>query len=544
MGAKVLSFEVGTKVTKICVVKYKQKNPKLYQTIMINTPSDCVEDGYIKDVESLASAINEALKQAKIRLTQGIFTIASSKIVNREVIIPFVKEAKIQDIIEANATDYFPIDVKEYSLSYIVMERVNTKEVKNYRLLVLAIHSNLLMTYYRLAELLKIKVLSVDYTGNSVHQIYQHEATSEITMFIHINEQNTMVNVIKKDVLELQRVIPYGYDSILNAISDHKSLNISPEDAFTASTEKVFINNNFATNDHYYAGVGETADEIQDDPKVDVTEALRYLISNLVRVVDYYGTKRKDSRIQTLCLTGKGARILGIDQLISNEVGIETKKILSFKGVSFGDWASQEMFVNEDFIAVVGASIAPIGMIPKKYMEKVAKKNDMVAVVTISSLVALTSIVLWLVSSQQLHDATKNKNRLNNEISKMDNINGVYSENLDLKNKMTALDTLDKVTTSSNEKLLPLIKELEEKLPTYAIVHSVSANETQVLINMTVDSKDSAAMTLSQLKKITMLRNIKTAGIAADKDDIGATKISFSVSADYVMPEQNSEEVK
>ncbi len=543
MGTKVLSFEIGAKITKICVANLNQKNPKIFQTIVIDTPADAVEDGYIKDIEAVAAAISSAIKKEGIHLTQVVFTISSSKIVNREVIIPFVKENKIKDVIEANATDYFPIDVKEYTLSHIIMEKVNTKELKNYRLLVLAVHSNLLMAYYRLAEILKLKVASIDYVGNSVFQVYQHEATNDTSMFIHINEQSTMVNVMKKDVLELQRVIPYGYDSILTAISENEQLNIKPEDAFTELKEKSYIKSNFSEREIYY-NPSEDGEVAPLDPSVEITESLRFLISNVVRVVDYYGTKKKDDRIRSIVLTGQGAQILGLERLFGNEVGIEAKTILSFQGVTFANEKAADDFKKYDFIAVSGASIAPIGMVAKKYMEKVTRKNDMVAVITISSLVALTSIVLWLVSAQQLFSARFEQARLTTEINKMSSINGIYSKNLDLKDRITGLGALKILSYSSNEQLLPLINELEAKLPTQTTVHSITVTGSEVTINFTVDSMETCAMTLTQLKSINLLENVRTAGVTEDKDNVGLPKLSFSVTANYTVPKDITEEAK
>jgi len=233
-----------------------------------------------------------------------------------------------------------------------------------------------------------------------------------------------------------------------------------------------------------------------------------------------------------------------LERLFANEIGIDSKTILSFSGITFANAEVAALFAKYDFISTAGASIAPIGMVPMKYMENVTRKNDMVAVITISSLVALTSLVLWIISSQQLYDAQREKTRLTKEINNMDSINGIYSENLELKGKNTGLDTLKILCFSSNENLLPLITQLEEKLPSDVTVHSISATGNEVLMNFTADSKEIAAMTLSQIKKIDIITSVKTAGIAQEKDDIGVNTISFSVSANYVMPKQNTEEAK
>lgn len=56
----------------------------------------------------------------------------SSRIASREVRIPFVKKNRIQSIIQENATDYFPIDISGYVLSYSMID-IESKEARDRR---------------------------------------------------------------------------------------------------------------------------------------------------------------------------------------------------------------------------------------------------------------------------------------------------------------------------------------------------------------------------------------------------------------------------
>ena len=54
-----------------------------------------MEDGYIRDKEAFASALKAELSRHDIQEKEVVFTLSSSKVVTREVIIPFVKDLSL-----------------------------------------------------------------------------------------------------------------------------------------------------------------------------------------------------------------------------------------------------------------------------------------------------------------------------------------------------------------------------------------------------------------------------------------------------------------
>jgi Tfp pilus assembly PilM family ATPase len=98
-GKKVLSIEVGVQTTRLCEIEYLGKRKTVTNTCVFNTPEGTVEDGYIRNKDILAVSIKAAMKQMITTAKDVIFSISSSKIANREVNMPFLKEDKIQDFI-------------------------------------------------------------------------------------------------------------------------------------------------------------------------------------------------------------------------------------------------------------------------------------------------------------------------------------------------------------------------------------------------------------------------------------------------------------
>jgi type IV pilus assembly protein PilM len=127
MAKKILSIVIGNESTKVCEVSYKKNNKnkgiRVFRSISFNNPDNSIEDGFIKDINLFGEELRRQLKAGKLKSDKVIFSIASSKIANREIILPPTKDKKIMDIIKTGASEYFPIDIKDYILSYDIKRR-------------------------------------------------------------------------------------------------------------------------------------------------------------------------------------------------------------------------------------------------------------------------------------------------------------------------------------------------------------------------------------------------------------------------------------
>ena len=89
------------------------------------------DDGYLKNIDALATIIRDKIKEADIRSKRLVFSLMSSKIANREVIIPLVKKEHIQEVVMANVEEYFPMNISEHSITYSILEKINLRKRKS-----------------------------------------------------------------------------------------------------------------------------------------------------------------------------------------------------------------------------------------------------------------------------------------------------------------------------------------------------------------------------------------------------------------------------
>ena len=126
---RVLSIDITNEsITIIEISASQKKQTNIHKVLMFETPEDSFEDGVIRDQDKIAGEIRAQLNAAGVTNKNAIFVMSSTKIVNREVEIPQVKESKIGGIINANASEYFPVNIEDYVVSHSLLESITDAE--------------------------------------------------------------------------------------------------------------------------------------------------------------------------------------------------------------------------------------------------------------------------------------------------------------------------------------------------------------------------------------------------------------------------------
>ena len=217
--AKVLSIEIGSTLTEIVEMDYKVRNPRIYKSLMLSTPEGVMDDGMLYGFENYAQALSKMLKAKGFKAKRAIFSVSSNRIASREVEIPFLKENQIRDFVLANASDYFPVNIADYSISYTVLEKLQNEEgAKALRVNALAMPSEMLESYKEFAKAAGLELEAIDYDGNALYQAVKKECSVGSQIVIKIDEKSSIVTVMKDGVQSLTRTVPYGIGEAVDTI--------------------------------------------------------------------------------------------------------------------------------------------------------------------------------------------------------------------------------------------------------------------------------------------------------------------------------------
>ena len=112
-----------------------------------------------------------------------------------------MKENRIKSVIETNASDYFPVDMSNYRVSYSLLERVEGGENPGSRVLVMAAPRVLLESYVKLAEAAGLVIEAIDFCGNSQYQVLRGIKGEGTVMYVDVNVNNTFVTFMNDGVM-------------------------------------------------------------------------------------------------------------------------------------------------------------------------------------------------------------------------------------------------------------------------------------------------------------------------------------------------------
>lgn len=571
MAKKVISIETGIQWTKVALVDYRKKNPPVHEAFAFRTPEHAVEDGYIRDKDSLARALKEELVRRQIVEKDVVFTLSSSKVVTREVMIPYVKDNKIKGIINAQSRDYFPMDISGYTISYSKMDVVEDDGKKQLKLLLVAIPDNLLGNYVSFAQLAGLKVETFDYIGNGCIQL-MCDSFVDNAMIIQLEEQATVISILENKKLAFQRVTPYGYGATISTVVDHPILGIDDEErAFDFLLEHNVIFNKPSMPDN-----GDPAQQAIDQAQADeayedLAESLRYHLRIANTALDYYQNQVKQEFVGNVYLVGDGSRFAGIHKLFAQELPLPLQKIDFAKiidlrnqnGVNdkkkagkkehqdYTDPVLEESSNTRQpraatpvgFLSVIGAAVHPLDAKPKEMQAADSKKNDLHTAYVLLAGSLLLSLLLILGSSVRQLIAHSEHRHLTDQLESLAYVQQTYDESSRVQQEEQVYVTIDDATKTKNEYLLPLIEQLEAELPSAIKVTSMQTDDNLITLNMTADRKITVGQMLLNFQNVTLLTDPSIPSMSEQMDEeSGSSEWTYTVNAYYADVQESEEQ--
>lgn len=538
---KVLGIEIGYSLTRICETDYKSQNPKIYKTVNMITPANVIDDGMLTVTDELIDNLKMTLKNNHIRTKNVVFSISSTKIAVREVLIPEIKENKIADLVETNAAEYFPMDINQYRLTHSVMKTVADENgTKKLKLMVLATPNQMLERYKELAVKCGLTVIAVDYIGNSLYQFIKNQGSENVDMILKADERMTYLMIVKSGAVLLQRTVSYGIDEAVETFSEGHNGLYTYTDVLDSFSRSECIE-----TDSEAKAIGEDA-----VLKRNVTESLCFLVRGIGRVLDFYNSKNPNDTVKQIYLTGIGGEFKGFDKLLHGELGISTVALQSTKNS-----AAAKYFGNEDrrlgmYAACVGSAMMPLWSVSADSKQKKVKgeKNagadlDKISIIVLG-LGAIVAIVLTTYSIAMQMVLNNKKAELNARVEEMKPAEVIYNEYNYVSTLYGDAQIIQQSSSNNNDDLRAFIEEMEKRMPSDITVMSLTAMPESITVNMNVQSKEAAARAVAEFRKFESVSTVETVGLTDSINDKGYHDINFTVNCVYdtSLTEEGAEE--
>lgn len=522
---KILSIEIGVDVTHVLEMDYRVKNPKVYRSFSFQTPVGVIGEAGVRKSEEFRTALHKLLDVNKIKTRKTLFVVNSGKIASREVLIPMIKENRIKDFLNTNSADFFPVDLSRYQLVYRNEGVVQQDKVKKRKLYVFAVPGDLVQSYEELADFCSLELTALDYVGNSIFQMMHKAVGNNICCSVKLDDNATMITIINQGMVVLQRTVFYGFEEVEKVVVDS---GLFPKEQYPAAMDILQQTDCLDTN--------QTAPgDAMNAMRAEAVEALRPMIGNIRRVLDYYQSRNNGAEVKECFLIGNGAYIKGLDRLMSLElnlpVHLQEKDVLNGFRTSGGR-------LDAMYEACYGAAIQPLDFVfgsaqTAKIIEE-KKKRELLAAKLIGLLCVACAVILLALSGVQRIALSHELNTLNKQKDELKYIQDIYNAYVDTKSQYDDVTKMNGKTETVSDALADAIEEMEEKFPSGVKVTSLTSNGEGISMDIEVSTKEEAAKILQNLATFDAFRSVTTNGITESTDENGKITVTFSVMCTYV----------
>lgn len=536
-----LSIEMKRSQVRVMYVEGTKNRKRVLSCFRFELPAGLVEDGYIEDTKALGKILKEELQKRNLsKIKKTYFSVYSTRIGGKEVQLPYVPKKKIMDMVEVNASEYFPVDISQYVLAYDVLDIIEEKSDKkadkkekkkrHYQLMVYAVPRALLTCYQQVSEEAGIELVGLNYSNNSVYQTIRKNYETGVHMMMKIEEKETVITIMRDGKLSLQRTLSYGMESALEALASYPIFKAQGN--YSKCWELLFKKNCIypSLDPEKLEVYKETDLEELWEGKREVTESLRYLIGNISRIMDYYISRNVGVEFDSISYAGLGCEVKGLGELFTEELGQAVLPVKEVVGVKYDTSLSEQKDYVGVFLAGIGGVNSPVNIIRNDERQKRKEKENLNGAWLIFGAGIVASLALAGTSIITYNLQKKEQALLNQEISSRQDVETIYQQYIAEKSLHTQLEDLYQYTVTPNEELLSFIEELEAKMPSSIRMDSFSSTGTEVNFTAKVSTKEEAAKVLIELRTFESIHLISTSGITEDENG----EVSFTVTANYV----------
>ena len=581
--SRVLSIEITDMTTHVCEIGYNKKNPTIYKSIIFENPQFSVEDGFVLNRGVYKNALKDAIDAAKIKTRDTVFALASNKIINREVIIPEMKQELIPGLIENERNEYFPMDTNGYLFAFEILEKI--KETKQQRITVYAAPEILVKNITALAGELDLNIVAIDYSGNAIYQWLKRPTHDPIEMYLQINEKNSQFTILDEGKLELQRNMNFGVNTLVNVMNTTRYFERELEysDALLKLKEQKLLFSSFNEVDTVVAE--DEAERKLNFVKSQLTDATRPMIGNISSVLEYYNTKKRGAimrgretedvveerrkrhaeasedsenlgagsesdpgmiteaeedskKLARIYIGGAGTNVQGFKELIENEFnGIEVVILDALPGLNIAKDNQVAENHSTELIACIGASYPSINFFRKSTKEALSK--TLILSIVALAIVIAAAVIIILNGKMEYDKAVDKKNQLTAQRDALEaqNIEALEAQYATEMAKIDSLRSADEGTFNHNENWNEILSYLETESVSNIIVSSITSTATDLTLNIVVTTKEEAAKLLLQFQKIPYFSKVSINGLSENIDDqTGLKTVTFTLKCDYQVP--------
>jgi type IV pilus assembly protein PilM len=329
----VVGVDIGSHAIKVCQLKRTDKGYAVVALGSAVLPEGAVDDGTLVEPEIVGKAISGLFSNLKITNKKVGISISGYSVIVKKVNLIMMSDAQMEEHIMAEAEQYIPFDIEDVYLDFQSLKPTSENADRTDVMLVAA-KKEVVDDYLEMLESIGLQPVLVDVDGFALENTYECSgAKGENVALVDIGASKMNINILSKGMSVVARDIVVGSRQLTEQIG--ASLDLDFDEA-----EAIKLGQNPA---------GENQETIEDIFSSTCTQ----WVLEIKKAIDLYHANNPDSPLQRLILSGGGSKVIGLNDFLAQETGLEVELFNPFKQMS-----SNAKKIDAEYLNSIGPEMA------------------------------------------------------------------------------------------------------------------------------------------------------------------------------------------
>jgi len=323
-----VGLDIGSRTIKAAEVGDTKKGQVLEKFGAIDIASGLIEDGSIKDPETIAESIRQLYHSNGIRENNVAISIGGYSVIVKKINVQTMTEDHLQESIQFEAEQYIPFDISDVNLDFQILGE-NEHNPNQMSVLLVAAKKEMINDYINLTQMAGLNPCIIDVDAFALQNIYElnYDAGEQNVALIDIGASKTSLNILKGNTSVFMRDVSLGCGQINQKIA-------SITDCTLEEAEEIKF--------------GNQADKIsQEDLSDIISSVVADWCTEIRRALDFFYSTYPDEQIKRIVLSGGGGTIKEFRELLAVETSADVQTINPFAGILVNESKFEPGFIEK-----------------------------------------------------------------------------------------------------------------------------------------------------------------------------------------------------
>ena len=338
----VVGLDIGSHTIKLVELVLRNDKYRMNKFGIVPLPIEAVVDGAIMKHAEVVDAIKELFKSKKVTTKNVAISMSGPSVVVKMLHLPLMTEDDLEEQIIVEAEQYVPFDLDEVNLDFHILrdDEVDAEGEPQMAVLLVAAKVDVLEARTDAVKEAGLNPVVMDVDVFAIENMYEINydlSPEEVVALVNVGASYVNINVLAGGASAFTRDVMIGGNRYIEVLK--QKLSLSDEDA-EATMKGIPV-------DAVQPGA---ADMILESVNVEVTTEVTRSFDFFRSSIDVEGVEE----IRKVVLSGGGAQIVGLTEMLRDQLGIE---------VEFADPFRQIDLADKDYTPEALAELAPLAAV-------------------------------------------------------------------------------------------------------------------------------------------------------------------------------------